>query len=90
MEQVIKDLVKEFDRFKKEFERVSKRAAVAKNNFAATSAPGVTNDINEGYARGSLWINTSTNNWFGTITPSSSVNGIASFMLLIRLLLTSQ
>lgn len=71
MEQVIKDLVKEFDRFKKEFERVSKRAAVAKNNFAATSAPGVTNDINEGYARGSFWINTSTNNCYMCANPAA-------------------
>ncbi len=30
------------------------------NNFAATTNPGVTNDISEGYTVGSVWINTAT------------------------------
>lgn len=71
MEQVIKDLVKEVEQLKKELERVSKRAAVAKNNFAATTAPGVNDDINAGYARGSLWINTSTNNCYMCANPAA-------------------
>lgn len=71
MEQVIKDLVKEVERLKKEFERVSKRAAVAKNDFAATSAPGVNDDINAGYARGSIKINVNTNNIYMCANPAA-------------------
>jgi len=79
MEQVIRDLVKEIEKLKRELERVSKKQAVAKNNFAATGAPGVTNDINEGYARGSLWINTSANNCYMCANPAA---GAAAWRLL--------
>lgn len=71
MEQAIKDLVKEVERLKKEFERGSKSEAVAKNNFAATTAPGVNDDINAGYARGSFWINTSTNDIYMCANPAA-------------------
>lgn len=33
-----------------------------RHNFAATTAPGVTNDIDEGYTVGSLWIDTTADN----------------------------
>jgi len=35
-----------------------------KNNYTATSNPGVSNDITEGYEAGSQWLNTSTNTFF--------------------------
>ncbi len=35
-------------------------AATGKNNFTATTNPGVTNDITEGYAVGSQWFNKNT------------------------------
>lgn len=35
-----------------------------KSNYSATSNPGVSNDINQGYAIGSHWVNTSTDKSF--------------------------
>jgi len=35
--------------------------AACKSNMAATTAPGVTNDITQGYVVGSVWINVSAN-----------------------------
>lgn len=71
MEAVIRDLIKEIERLKREQERISKKQAVAKNNFAATGAPAVTDDANSGYARGSFWINTSTNNCYMCANPAA-------------------
>lgn len=71
MEAVIRDLIKEIERLKREQERISKKAAVAKNNFAATGAPSVTDDVNSGYARGSFWINTSANNCYMCANPAA-------------------
>lgn len=34
------------------------------NNFAATTNPGVTNDISKGYTIGSIWVNTATDEAF--------------------------
>ena len=71
MEQVVRDLVKEIERVKRELERVSKKQVVAKNNFAATSAPGVSDDVNAGYARGSITININTNNIYMCANPAA-------------------
>lgn len=35
-----------------------------KGNYEATTAPGVSNDITQGYKVGSDWLNTSTGKWY--------------------------
>lgn len=68
---ITKDLIKKIERLERELERVSKKAAVAKNDFAATSAPGVNDDVNAGYARGSIKINVNTNNIYMCANPAA-------------------
>ncbi len=43
-----------------------------KNTITATSNPTITNDTGEGYAPGSIWINTSTNRAFLCLSNTSS------------------
>lgn len=71
MEAVIRDLLKEISQLKRELERVSKRQAGAKNNFAATTAPGVSDDVNAGFSRGSVVININTNNIYMCANPAA-------------------
>lgn len=48
------------------------------NNFGATTNPGVSNDISEGYEVGSTWINTSTDSAY---LCSDSTEGAAVWLL---------
>ena len=47
-----------------------------KHNFLATTDPGVTNDLDEGYSTGSVWVNTTTPAAFICITAA---NGAADW-----------
>lgn len=42
------------------------------NNNTATSNPTITDDVNSGYAPGSIWLNTSTNRFFVNVVNTSS------------------
>jgi hypothetical protein len=55
-------LVAELESLKRRVAHLETLDRGRKNNFAATAAPGVTNDLDQGYGVGSIWINVTADN----------------------------